>query len=89
VTVTSPFAADVDAFTRAEEEFIEMHGEEAHRRWTELGATPRQALLEQQAEVIARIGGDERVWDALEWEVKRKIEILTDARQAAREGRER
>jgi hypothetical protein len=83
----SPFAADVDAFTHTEEEFIETHGEEARQRWTDLGASPRLALYKQQADVIARIGDDPRVWDALEWEVKCRIGILSEARQAARAGR--
>jgi hypothetical protein len=84
VSTVSPYAADVDAFMAAEREFTERFGEEAQRRWSALGASSGPALEEQQATVIKHVGAAPRIWEALEWEVKCKIELLTQARREAR-----
>jgi hypothetical protein len=84
VMAASPLSADVGAFLRAEREFDKQYGEEAQRRWVALGADSGLPLSEQQAIVIHRVGNAPEVWEVLEWEVRCRIQLLTEARRQTR-----
>jgi hypothetical protein len=84
LSTNSPYAADIGAFLAAEREFTERYGDEAQRRWSALGAASAQPLEEQQASVIRRVGAAPQIWEALEWEVKCKINLLAEGRRQAR-----
>jgi hypothetical protein len=73
-------ARDVDALERASAAFEREHGDEARRRWLQLGAATQGELTEQQLAVIGR-GATPEVWDALTWEVSRRIDLLQQARR--------
>jgi hypothetical protein len=71
---------DLDALKRAAEAFEREHGDEAQRRWAALGAEPEGELAEQQLAVVNRSASAE-VWDALAWEVSRRIDLIERARR--------
>jgi hypothetical protein len=80
----TPLMTDVNAFMKADRTFDDLHGDEARRRWSELGAATDQPLEQQQMAVIHELGPVRAVWDAFEWEVRCRIELVTEARRDSR-----
>lgn len=79
-TLPRSMLRDLEALERAAAEFDRVHGDDARRRWAELGARTDGELAELQLAVVER-DASPAVWDALAWEVSCRIELLESARQ--------